>query len=375
VNRGRGKRAQRAAIVGTDADCRVERFMRGARRTRGTVAPSMGIAMEPLAPRRRRRNPATMLRALCLLSLVAAACNGDAPIASSSSSPDTPPPSTPPTNAPTEIRVSFLPDDNVAAVERVAEPLSRYLTAATGLPIRYERAIDYQACVNGLASNRLDLVWLGGVTYCQALVRAIELVACRDIDLRFRSYFIANAELVSAGKLTAVDDLTQWRTNQREALAQLRFTFGAKDSTSGHIMPRWFLKQAGIDPETAFAGAPLYQLLGGHGATFRAVASGQVDLGVMNYATWEAQPTAEQAKTVVVHRSEPFVDYAFAAHTRLGAATIAQLRAALLALSPDVPEQQAILAAWKCQAFVAADPVRWQPMQRVLAELPQDFLK
>jgi phosphonate transport system substrate-binding protein len=240
--------------------------------------------------------------------------------------------------------------------------------------VRYERAIDYQACVNGLASNRLDLVWLGGVTFCQARERTggqVEVVACRDIDLQFKSYVVANHAVVAAGRLRAVDDLQQWRGK----LGDLTFSFGAKDSTSGHIMPRHFLLAAGIQPEHDFAAAPLYQLLGGHAATFRAVASGQVDLGVMNYAVYEKQAAADRERAPVVHTTPPFVDYCFGAHRRLGPATITQLRAALLALDLAQPAHAAILQAWKCQRFVAADATRWDAMAKVLAELPKDFLK
>jgi phosphonate transport system substrate-binding protein len=94
------------------------------------------------------------------------------------------------------------------------------------MEVRYEKAADYQACVNGLAANKLDLVWFGGVTYCQAVERTdgkTVLVACRDIDLKFKSYFIATRALVDSGEITPVKSLAELKP----VLAEHTFTFGA----------------------------------------------------------------------------------------------------------------------------------------------------
>jgi phosphonate transport system substrate-binding protein len=272
------------------------------------------------------------------------------------------------------LRMSFIPDNNVAALEKVADKISAYLKATTGLDVKYEKTSDYQACVNGLAANKLDLVWFGGVTYCQAMERTegkTVLVACRDIDLHFKSYFIANKAAIEAGKVQKIRKLEELKP----LLKDLTFTFGAKDSTSGHIMPRWFLVQAGIAPEKDMKDGPQYQLQGGHSATFKAVTGGLVDVGVLNYTVYDGQKPEDQAKAPIIFTTPEFVDYCFCAHERLGKETIDKLKKALIALDPKKPEQKEVLDAWKCKAFVEADSKRWDGMRKVLAELPKDFLK
>lgn len=274
----------------------------------------------------------------------------------------------------TTLRMSFIPDNKVQALEKVADKVSAYLKEATGLDVKYEKASDYQACVNGLAANKLDLVWLGGVTYCQAVERTQNktvLVACRDIDLKFKSYVIANKELVAGGKIKPFTDLMELKP----LLKDMTFTFGAKDSTSGHIMPRHFLVKAGIDPEKDMKGGPQYQLQGGHGATFKAVSGGQVDLGVLNYSVWEQQKPEDKEKAPIVYTTPDYVDYCFAAHERIGQDTIVKIRKALVSLDPKNPLHKEVLDAWGCKAFVEADPKLWDGMKKVLAELPKDFLK
>lgn len=272
------------------------------------------------------------------------------------------------------LRMSFIPDNKIAALEKVADKVAVYLKEATGLDVKYEKSSDYQACVNGLAANKLDLVWFGGVTYCQAVERTQNktvLVACRDIDLKFKSYVIATKALVDSGKVKKLDKLE----DLKPLLKDLTFTFGAKDSTSGHVMPRHFLVAAGIDPEKDMKGGPQYQPQGGHAATFKAVAGGQVDLGVLNYTVWDQQKPEDKEKAPVIYTTPEYVDYCFAAHERLGADTIAKIRKALVALDPKKPEQKEVLDAWSCKAFVEADPKAWDGMRKVLANLPKDFLK
>jgi phosphonate transport system substrate-binding protein len=272
------------------------------------------------------------------------------------------------------LRMSFIPDNNVAALEKVADKVSAYLKEATGMDVKYEKASDYQACVNGLAANKLDLVWFGGVTYCQAMERTegkAVLVACRDIDLKFKSYIIANQALVDGGKVKPIKDLAELKP----LLAAHTFTFGAKDSTSGHIMPRHFLVKAGIAPEKDMKGGPQFQLQGGHGATFKAVSGGQVDLGVLNYTVWDSQKPEDKAKAPIIYTTPEYVDYCFAAHERLGKETIGKLTKALVALDAKNASHKEVLDAWKCTKFVEADPKMWDGMRKVLAELPKDFLK
>jgi phosphonate transport system substrate-binding protein len=140
-------------------------------------------------------------------------------------------------------------------------------------------------------------------------------------------------------------------------------------------MPRWFLVQAGIAPEKDMKDGPQYQLQGSHSATFKAVSGGLVDLGVLNYTVYDGQKPEDQAKAPIIFTTPEFVDYCFCAHERLGKETIDKLRKALIALDPKKPEQKEVLDAWKCKAFVEADPKRWDGMRKVLAELPKDFLK
>jgi phosphonate transport system substrate-binding protein len=272
------------------------------------------------------------------------------------------------------IRFSAIPDFNKDTLAETGRKTAEYLTAATGIPVRYEASNDYAASVNGLVGNQLDLVWYGGVTSVQVEAAAkgeVEFVACRDIDLKFKTYFIANKALVDSGKVKPVTKLADLGA----VAAECTFTFGARSSTSGHIMPRHFLVEAGLDPEKAFKGPAAYQAQGGHASTMKAVMDGATDLGALNYAYYDKMKPDEKAKAPIVFTTPEYVDYCFLAHKRLGAETIAKVRDALVKLDPAKPADEKILDAWTAGKFVPAEAKAWDGIRAVLKALPKDFLK
>ena len=269
------------------------------------------------------------------------------------------------------LRFSSIPDWNKATLQQECEQLAALLTDELGVEVRYQPSNDYQACVNGLAANKLDFAWLGGKTTCDAIdagAGRVHVLATRDIDLHFKSYFIGNAAAVKAGKVGPVEDLAAWRGKT----AELRFTFGSLGSTSGHLMPRYFLQQAGIVPEDAFANVGHS---GSHSNTLQAVANGSADLGALNYAHYDGVDDELKAKAPVLYTTPEYVDYAWVAHDRIGDELRERLRAVLLGLDRDDERERAILEAWSAGAFLAAKDEQWHAIREVRDSLPKDFLK
>jgi phosphonate transport system substrate-binding protein len=276
--------------------------------------------------------------------------------------------------APTVIRVSAIPDFNRTTVAETAKALCDYLSKETGVEVQWMPSNDYTACVNGLVANKLDLVWFGGVTSVEADEAAggqAVFVATRDIDLQFKTYFIANQQAIASGKVKPVDRLE----DLKPMLKELTFTFGDKKSTSGHIMPRHFMVQAGIDPERDCKSPAAYRQSGGHASTLQAVASGEVDLGALNYSYYDKATPEQKAQAPLVYTTPAYVDYCWVGHQRLGTATLTKVKEALLRLDPAKPEHKPILAAWGAGRFVAADRKMWDGIRAVMKALPKDFLK
>lgn len=274
--------------------------------------------------------------------------------------------------APRTLRFSVIPDWNKGRLAVDAGQLAALLAERIGVEVRYEASNDYTACVNGLAANKLDFAWLGGKTTCDAIdigAGAVHVLATRDIDLHFKSYFIGTRAVVDAGRLAPVTDLADWRGRT----TGLRFTFGDVNSTSGHLMPRHFLVAAGIDPERDFMSVGYAE--GGHAGTLLAVASGAVDCGALNYAYYDRAPAAQREAAPVLYTTEEYVDYAWVAHDRIGDELKARLERALVALDRTDPRAAQVLDAWSAGRFVTARDAQWDAIRGVRDALPKGFLK
>ncbi|MGE3173013.1 MAG: phosphate/phosphite/phosphonate ABC transporter substrate-binding protein [Planctomycetota bacterium] len=272
---------------------------------------------------------------------------------------------------PAVIRVSAIPDMNKSLIAETQKKLCDYLTKKVGVEVRFEPSNDYTAAVNGLLANKLDLVWYGGVTSVEVEADAkghAVFVATRDIDLKFKSYIIGNKDAVAAGKVGKLDSLKDLKGMAKD----LTFTFGSKKSTSGHIMPRHFMVEAGIDPEQDFKSPAAYS--GNHSATLTQVASGATDVGALNYSTYDNADKAQQEQAPILYTTPFYVDYCWIGHDRLGNGTLDKIKAALLSLDASQPDEKAILDAWGCSKFVAADSKQWDGIRSVLKALPKDFL-
>ncbi|GAB4142042.1 MAG: hypothetical protein Fur0037_09070 [Planctomycetota bacterium] len=275
---------------------------------------------------------------------------------------------------PATVRMSAIPDFNKGPLLETNRRLAAFLSSRVGVEVRFEPVNDYQASVVQMAAGNLDLVWFGGVTACEAERLTggdVTFVACRDIDLHFKSYFIAGKSLFDSGRIRVMQDLAELKPLARD----LTFTFGSKMSTSGDIMPRSFLVAAGIDPEKDFAQPASHRPSGGHAATLASVASGAVDLGALNYSYYEKADAESKSKAPVFYETPEYVDYCFVAHNRLGPELIAKLRDALTSLDPARPAEATILEDWGAGRFVAADSAQWDGIRSVLKSLPKQFLK
>ena len=242
------------------------------------------------------------------------------------------------------------------------------------MPIEYLPSNDYAGAVQNLVANKVDFVWLGGKTTVDALDAGegdVEVIATRDLDMEFKTYFIANRALIDNGTLKPMDDLDALKGKAGD----LTFTFGSKDSTSGHLMPRFFMVEADIDPDEAFKNAG-YQASGGHSATLSAVASGATDVGALNFLVWDNADDEIKQNAPIIYTTPTYVDYAWCAHNRIGDEMMKKLTDVLTGMDMANPKDKAILDAWSVKArFVPAQASKWDSIRKVRDSLPKGFLQ
>ncbi|MDR2330364.1 MAG: putative selenate ABC transporter substrate-binding protein [Comamonas sp.] len=246
-------------------------------------------------------------------------------------------------DTPAVLRVSAIPDEAPTELQRKFKPLGEYLSQATGMKVVFTPVSDYAAVVESLATKKLDLAWLGGFTYVQAKIRtngtAIPIVQ-RAEDAVFTSKFITADPSIQ----TLVD------------LKGKTFAFGAPSSTSGSLMPRYFLLQDGLNPEKDFK---TVAYSGAHDATVAFVAAGKAEAGVLNTSVWDKLVETKKVDTskVRVFATTPtYFDYNWTVRGDLDPAVIKKLTDAFLALDPSKPEHKAIMDLQRASKFIPTKP-------------------
>ena len=255
-----------------------------------------------------------------------------------------------PLRAQAVFRVTAIPDESPTELARKAAPLMKYLEAQLGMKVEYTPVTDYAAAVEALVNRKMEMAWFGGFTYVQAQVRSggkmIPIVQ-REEDERFRSVFVtADAAIRSLSDLKGRD-----------------VSFGAQSSTSGHLMPRSFLLQAGIDPDRDFRRVAYS---GAHDATVAAVASGKVQAGALNISVWEklvADKRVDTNRVRVFYTTPPYYDYNWTVHADMAAPLREKLTAAFLRLSPDKPADREILELQRATRFVPSRPENYKGIE------------
>ena len=237
------------------------------------------------------------------------------------------------------LRISMIPTTDPGKMLREGRPLVDYLEKRTGTKVVMTIPTNYAAVVEAMANDQVDIAHFGGFTFVQISARAgAKPLVQREQDQKFHSLFITQPT-------SAINSLKDLNGHT--------FAFGDVNSTSGHLMPEYFMREAKVNPkviETA-----LYT--GGHDATALAVANKKVDAGAMDENVFQTMMktgkiTDKQVK--VFWTTPPFFDYVWAARKGLDSKIAESFANALLELDPQKPEHKAILDFLSATKYVHA---------------------
>lgn len=259
------------------------------------------------------------------------------------------------------LEFTAIPDHDKVALRAKYDPVATYLSETLGVPCQYVPSTDYDASVRMFENGDVHLAWFGGLTGVQAMhnVEGARAIAQGEEDPHFRSYFIAHE---STG-LTLSESFP-------EAMAGKTFTFGSNKSTSGRLMPEFFIRQnTGQSPEEFFGHKPNFS--GAHDATIELVASGQAQVGAVNYKTydnWAAQPGSNTGTCRIIWETPSYTDYNFTAHpmleTLFGEGFIDTLQEALVSMDDSLAQ-----SAFDRETLIAARNEDFAQIREVALEL------
>lgn len=266
------------------------------------------------------------------------------------------------------LRIGAIPDQHPEKLNRLYNVLARELASNLGVKVKYVPVTNYAAAVSAFRTESIDFVWFGGLTGVQARIQkpGAKIIAQRDIDASFKSVFIANKN-ANIKKINSITDL--------KSLKGRRFTFGSESSTSGRLMPQYFLKLGGIDPSNFYGGRTGFS--GSHDATIALVESGSYEVGALNKQVWDTNKISNRIQinnVVEIWITPSYADYHWLAQPDLdkkhGKGFTQRLKLFMLNMHKSKSkEQQEILKAFGATKFIKAYPSDYKSIETIGRQL------
>tara|TARA_B100000212_G_scaffold206442_1_gene155753 strand:+ start:1024 stop:1920 length:897 start_codon:yes stop_codon:yes gene_type:complete len=261
------------------------------------------------------------------------------------------------------LKIGAIPDQNQEILDRRFNLLSKELSMQLNLEVKYVPVVNYLGAVTGFKTKSLDLVWFGGLTGVQARLQTPNsiVIAQRDIDKQFKSVFIVNKNV----KLTPTKELSDLKN-----LKNFRFTFGSENSTSGRLMPEYFLNLAGVKTSEFKGKKPGFS--GSHDATLALVNSGAFEAGALNKQIFEKnlKDKPYRTKNVYVFFETPsYVDYHWLSQGDLDEkfydGFTKKMKKVILNLNESNPNHKKILEMFNAKKFINSDSKQYKKIEEI----------
>lgn len=253
-----------------------------------------------------------------------------------------------------------IPDQDETKLQERFEKVSDYLEQELDVDVRFVPVKSYAAAVSAFRNNQVQLAWFGGLSGVQAreLVPDSEALAQGVEDPEFKSYFIAH----SSTGLEPADQLP-------EEVRGKTLTFGSKGSTSGRLMPEFYIReQFGEAPEQVFSRVGFSD---SHSRTIALVEAGTYQIGALNYQVWDSAVEAGEVDTdevKVIWETPTYPDYQWTIRgdvdERFGEGFKEKVREALLGM--DDPD---LLASFPRKGFIPASNADYEPIRKTGEEI------
>lgn len=251
------------------------------------------------------------------------------------------------------FRFTAIPDQDTARLQERFDAIAAYLSDKLGVDAEYIPVKSYAASVQAFKNDEVQLAWFGGLSGVKArrAVPGSKAIAQGEEDLAFVSYFIAHSS-------TGLKESKKFP----QGIRGKTFTFGSKGSTSGRLMPEFYLrKHLGGAPSEVFE---RHGFSGDHSKTIALVQSGAWQVGALNYKVWETElkeGKIDTDKVSIIWRTPTYPDYNWSirgdVEGKYGKGFIDRVQQALLKM-----EDRNLLDRFPRAKFVPADNSMYGPI-------------
>lgn len=176
------------------------------------------------------------------------------------------------------LSFTAIPDDLQENLKSLFDRLAPYLSKELDFPVEYVPVKSYPDAIEAFRTNRVQLAWFGGLSGVMArrVVPNSEAIVRGYEDIFFKSYFIAHHR----SGITPSNSMP-------EAIIGKKFLFGSELSTSGRLIPEYYLRKFFLrSPKELFKEINYSR---DHVETIELVQSGEYPVGAVNFRIWERE--------------------------------------------------------------------------------------
>lgn len=220
-------------------------------------------------------------------------------------------------------------------------------------PIDYVLYSNYDRQVQALLSGEIDIAWNTNLAWVKVHHHsggACRALAMRDVDARFTTVVVARSD-------SGIASLADVRGK--------RLALGSADSGQAAILPRYYLQQAGVQPDRDCTVLRFDLDVGKHGDTgtselevLRALREGKADAGALAESTWDRQVAERRIDAGLVRpiwRSPGYCHCNFTALTDFPEVLGQQWTEALLAMRYENPRWRELMDMEGLKRWIRAD--------------------
>ena len=227
-------------------------------------------------------------------------------------------------SVPKILKIAMYGGDNPGQTKDAIEPFRLYLQKKMGMEVQLFFTTDYTAVIEALRSHKVEAAQVTPFAYILATQKpGLSAIATLGLDGKPSLYH----SIIITSHRTGLKTMADVKARAKS----LTLCFADPASTSGHLIPRAYLNNIGLNPDNAFKETIF---AGSHAASILSVTSGKIDVGCTNLDLslnkMIREGDVKKEEVVILWTSPPIVNDAIAVRTDLNKDFVKKLQNAFI---------------------------------------------
>lgn len=230
---------------------------------------------------------------------------------------------------PDKLIISMYSGDNTDQIKATIEPMRLYLQKKLGIKVEYIFARDYTSSITALRDKKIQMASLTPYAYIIATQQPglLPLVSIGE-----NGKVSVHHSILFASHASGIKTINDLKAHSRE----LTLSFANPASSSGHLIPREYLKYIGLDPDNTFKQVIFAPT---HTVSILNVKSGKADIGCSTSDLPQYKlikdGTAKNEDLVILWTSPPIMNDVMTIRSDLNKDFINKIRNAYLSVAKE----------------------------------------